>query len=143
MNVDPHIREAQSDEDIRRGFAVMSQLRPHLATEDFTTRVRRLMAGGFRLALLEDVGKVRAVAGFRLTENLSVGRFLYVDDLVTDEAVRSHGHGSRLLAWLEETARDAGCAQLVLDSGVQRFDAHRFYLRAGYAIRSHHLSRML
>ncbi|OBS08059.1 GNAT family N-acetyltransferase [Acidihalobacter prosperus] len=137
------IREAHSDEDIARGFAVMSQLRPHLAADEFVTRVRRQMAGGFRLALLEDEGDVQAVAGFRLNENLAIGRFLYVDDLVTDQTARSQGHGRRLLEWLEQTAREAGCSQLVLDSGVQRFDAHRFYLRAGYAIRSHHLSRML
>ena len=40
---------------------------------------------------------VLAVAGFRALENLSAGRVLYVDDLVTDEARRSAGHGAQLL----------------------------------------------
>ena len=93
---------------------------------------------GYRLALLSEDSRVRAVAGYRLGENLAWGRFLYVDDLVTDDSQRSSGHGAGLLAWLRETASEAGCDELHLDSGVQRFDAHRFYLRHGMKIASHH-----
>jgi len=45
--------------------------------------------------------------------------------------------------WLEAVAREDGCGQLHLDSGVQRFDAHRFYFTRGMAIRSHHFGRDL
>jgi len=38
---------------------------------------------------LRRTAAVRAVAGFRFGENLGVGPFLYVDDLVTAEAGRS------------------------------------------------------
>lgn len=137
------VREAQTDEDIHRCYAVLRQLRPHLVADEFIPRVRRQMSSGFRLAMLEVESRVCAVAGFRIIENLSIGRHLYVDDLVTDEAGRSQGFGAAVLAWLDATARRAGCLQLVLDSGVQRFDAHRFYLRAGFAITAHHLTRKL
>jgi GNAT superfamily N-acetyltransferase len=63
---------------------------------------------------------------------------LYVDDLVMDEAARSSGYGKRLLHWLVQRARDEGCQTLELDSGVQRFDAHRFYLTERMFISSHH-----
>jgi hypothetical protein len=43
-----------------------------------------------------------------------------------------------LFDWLVGEARAAGCQSLELDSGVQRFDAHRFYLRNRMAISSHH-----
>lgn len=95
------------------------------------TRVQRQMADGYRLAVLSVDNSVKAVAGYRIMENLAWGRFLYVDDLVTDTAARSQGHGKALLAWLAEQARQNGCAQLHLDSGAQRKDAHRFYLREG------------
>ncbi|WP_231940862.1 GNAT family N-acetyltransferase [Acidihalobacter aeolianus] len=137
------VREAQTDEDISRCYAVMRQLRPHLVADEFIARVRSQMTSGFRLAMLEEESRVCAVAGFRIVENLSIGRHLYVDDLVTDEAGRSQGFGTAVIAWLDETARRTDCLQLVLDSGVQRFDAHRFYLRAGFAITAHHLTRKL
>ena len=78
---------------------------------------------------LDSAGAVRAVAGYRYYDKLHSGRNLYVDDLVTDSDDRSRGYGGKLLAWLNDEARAHGCVQLELDSGVQRFDAHRFYFR--------------
>lgn len=121
------IRTADSDADIDRCFPVMSQLRPHLERVAFVETVRRQGEAGFVLAYAEVKGVVEAVAGFRLIDNLVGGRVLYVDDLVTDASARSRGHGAALLEWLSERARGAGCQFLELDSGVQRFDAHRFY----------------
>lgn len=134
------IRFAISDADVASCFPVMVQLRPHLREEEFVTRVRDLERNGYRLALLEAGGRVQAVAGYRILEMLSRGRFLYVDDLVTDEAVRSQGHGAALLDWLHEQAREAGCRLLDLDSGVQRTGAHRFYFGRRMHIASYHFS---
>jgi GNAT superfamily N-acetyltransferase len=63
--------------------------------------------------------------------------------VVTDEAARSRGHGGALLAWLVDQARSADCRSLELDSGVQRFDAHRFYLTNRMAISAHHFRLVL
>jgi GNAT superfamily N-acetyltransferase len=127
----PTIRIAETPAEIEQCFPVMAQLRPHLEREEFIARVQRQMADSYRLAYLSAGSSVIAVAGYRITENLAWGRFLYVDDLVTDQAARSRGHGKALLAWLTRHARQNGCAQLHLDSGAQRKDAHRFYLREG------------
>ena len=116
----------------------MRQLRPSYTAGDFVTRVRLQEQGGYRLAMLVEDSRVVAVAGYHLGENLAWGRFLYVDDLVTDDAQRSKGHGARLFEWLRASAGEAGCDELHLDSGVQRFEAHRFYLRHGMTIASHH-----
>jgi GNAT superfamily N-acetyltransferase len=129
---------AQSDEDIGRCFAVMLQLRPHLAEAEFIARVRRMQREGFHLAFLDDAGAIRAVAGYRYYEKLHSGRNLYVDDLVTDSDDRSRGYGGKLLAWLTDEARANGCVQLELDSGVQRFDAHRFYFRERMHVSAYH-----
>ena len=132
------VRLAESDEDIAGCFPVMSQLRQHLQRDQFVPRVRLQEQTGYRLTLLEDEGTVKAAAGFRVIENLFSGRMLYVDDLVTDERERSKGYGKQMLDWLIERARKEGCHSFELDSGVQRFDAHRFYLSNKMIISSHH-----
>ena len=129
---------AQSDDEIARCFPVMLQLRPHLVEVDFLPRVRRMQKEGFHLAFLESAGAVRAVAGYRYYDKLHSGRNLYVDDLVTDPDDRSRGYGGKLLAWLTDEARAHGCVQLELDSGVQRFDAHRFYFRERMHVSAYH-----
>ena len=137
------VHVAGSDPQILACFPVMAQLRPHLDGSTFVGRVRRQMESGYRLAYVEDASRVAAVAGFRILECLAWGKFLYVDDLVTDERLRSKGHGRELLCWLAAHAREKECEQLHLDSGVQRFGAHRFYLREGMDITSHHFGMKL
>jgi GNAT superfamily N-acetyltransferase len=134
---------AQSRKEILRCYPVMAQLRPHLSESDFLERVERQAREGYALAFAEDAGRVVSVAGFRLANSLAWGRFLYVDDLVTDERERSKGYGRELIAWLIEHAKASACDQFHLDSGVQRFGAHRFYLKTGMDITCHHFGMKL
>lgn len=135
------IAVAETPADIARCFEVMRELRTNLTTmEEFLDRVQRQEKEGYRLAYLEAGGAVRAVAGYRLYDLLFSGRTLYVDDLVTRAEDRSLGLGGRLFDWLVAEARREKCAALTLDSGVQRFGAHHFYLMKRMRIDSHHFS---
>lgn len=129
-----------TDAEIDRCHPVMAQLRPHIARADFVARIRRQMAQGYELACVVEDETPVAAAGFRQLENLAWGRFLYVDDLVTDTTRRSTGCGTLLLEWLLDEARRRNCDALHLDSGVQRFAAHRFYLRHRMSLSSHHFA---
>jgi GNAT superfamily N-acetyltransferase len=132
---------ATTDADIADCFDVYVQLRQHLKNpDDLVARVRRQQADEFQLALIRVDGPVAAVAGFRIYENLFAGQHMYVDDLVTDAKCRSSGLGHEMMEWLIAYAKKHGCEQLHLDSGVQRFEAHRFYLRERMHITSHHFA---
>lgn len=124
-----------------QALAVLQQLRPHLDAARWQ-QVRTDPVGQQpRFSVVTDDGVVGAVAGWRLLAQSTSGRTLYVDDLVTDAAVRSRGHGALLLTYLRGRAGEAGASMLSLDSGVQRYDAHRFYLRERMSITSHHFTR--
>ena len=106
----PEVREMVSDEEAAATFPTMRQLRPHLEEGEYVEQVGRMREAGYRLAAaLDEEGRVSCVAGFRVQEFLYTGRHLYVDDLVTDEAARSGGHGKRMLDWLIGEARRSGC----------------------------------
>ncbi|MCB1211978.1 MAG: GNAT family N-acetyltransferase [Verrucomicrobiales bacterium] len=141
MNLE--IIEAVEELTVRRCAPVMRELRPQYDEEALVQRVLMQLTQGFRLVGAVAVGEIRAVAGFRILENLAWGRFLYVDDLVSCEADRGAGHGSALIDWLVAEARRLGCDQFHLDSGVQRFGAHRFYLHKGMDINCHHFAMTL
>jgi len=134
------IRRAASDEEILGCFEVLAQLRPALERSALLPAVRRMEAHGFRLAFVLDDDAVRAVAGYRITEMLRTGTMMEIDDLVTDAGSRSGGYGRALFRWLLEEARSAGCSVVELDSGVQRHEAHRFYLRERMHILGYHFS---
>lgn len=133
-----NIRVATTDTEIAACYPVMRELRPHIAEEQFLPRVRSQENAGYRLVYVSTSNIVVAVAGFRIGENMAWGRFLYVDDLVTLAEHRSKGYGATLLSWLRQQAAKEGCAQMHLDSGTQRQQAHRFYEREGMAMASFH-----
>lgn len=137
------IQLATTDAAIDACFPVMVQLRPQLNRTDFVARIRTQMQSGYHLAFLAQQGTVTTVAGFRLGESLSWGRYMYVDDLVTDIAHRSRGFGAKMLAWLTAYARDHGCEQFHLDSGLARTDAHRFYQLEGLPAVAYHFAKAL
>jgi GNAT superfamily N-acetyltransferase len=137
------IELATSVAQIERSFAVIVQLRPDLKKAEYVQRAQRQEESGYLLACLEQAGKVKAVAGFRLGETLWRGKHVYVDDLVTDQEERSKGYGALLFEWLVAYARRQGCNFLDLDSGVHRRDAHRFYFARGMHISSFHFSLAL
>lgn len=132
------IRQVHTDLEIDQCFAVMAQLRPHLKQDEFVKLVRIQMQDSYRLVCAMDIDVVVAVAGYRISRSLSWGKYLYVDDLVTDTARRSEGIGKKLLCWLLDEARRNGCSQFHLDSGTQRKDAHRFYEREGMEMLAYH-----
>ena len=133
------VRTLTTDEDILAARGVMRQLRPQISEADYLSTVRRMMqTDGYLQAAVFDGDTVVAVAGYRFMETLYAGRTLYLDDLNTDDTRRSRGYGKALMDWLKREARERGCVQLQLDSGVQREQTHRFYFREGLTINCYH-----
>ncbi|MCC7075280.1 MAG: GNAT family N-acetyltransferase [Deltaproteobacteria bacterium] len=138
------IKIVETDAELRKTHRVMAQLRPHLNEEQYVAQVKRQQQGEhYHVVALYDDGEVRAVGGFRLGTSLAWGDYVYVDDLVSDETQRSHGHGATLLEWMGRYGKERGCVAMHLDSGVQRHAAHRFYLRERMDIVFYHFKKAL
>jgi GNAT superfamily N-acetyltransferase len=127
---------------LRKAEAVHRQLRPDMPPE-YAAKMERVFAGGGRMCVAVEGAKVAGVAVYRVYENTWAGRQLYVDDLVTDEPARSQGVGRTLLGYLERKARSLGLANLCLDSGTHRQQAHKFYFREGMVVTSFHFAKKL
>lgn len=118
---------------LARAEGVHRQLRDRLPA-DYAARLAAVFAGGARMTLAVAGEVVNGLALWRVVENTYEGRRFYVDDLVTDAALRSRGVGRFLLGALQARARALGCDVFTLDSGSHRTAAHRFYFREGLVI---------
>jgi len=138
------VRHARTESDLRRCFPALAELRPHVRETEFVGRIRRQQAAGYHLVFLAPPRQPAVtVAGYRVLECLMWGRFLYVDDLVTQSRQHSRGWGQQMFQWLIREARRLKCTELHLDSGVHRFAAHRFYLGQRLDITCHHFAMKL
>ena len=134
---------AVTDAQVEACYPALRELRPHLDARSFVRIVREMQRDGYQLAALIVGGQVTAVAGFRIKRTLFCDKFLYVDDLATLSTEQSKGYGKVVLDWLRERARAENCAELRLDSGLQRTDAHRFYQRNGLESGAFHFRQIL
>jgi ribosomal protein S18 acetylase RimI-like enzyme len=132
------IQLAATDRHILDCFPIVQQLGRNLTIETFLPQVQCQQQQGYQLAfgIIDD--QVIAIAGFQIAESLAWGKFLYIYDLAVDEPRRSQGQGQQLFEWLVNYGQQQCCTQIHLDSGVQRFAAHRFYHRQGKRIVNHH-----
>jgi GNAT superfamily N-acetyltransferase len=117
---------------LARAEGVHRQLRQHLP-DDYTGKMARVLKDA-RMAMVVKNEAVLGLAVYRWHENTFDGLKFYIDDLVTDDMQRSRGVGHVLVAHLEAVAKKMGASGLVLDSGTQRTQAHKFYFREGFVI---------
>jgi GNAT superfamily N-acetyltransferase len=127
---------------LKRAEGVHRQLRTALPA-GYESKMKRVFAGGARMCVATEGDAVRGVAVYRISENTFEGLHLYVDDLVTDEKLRSKGVGHALMEHLRDLARAADCEACTLDSGTQRAQAHKFYFREGMVVTSFHFRKPL
>jgi GNAT superfamily N-acetyltransferase len=135
------IKIAKSEEDILKCWEVLLALRPHLQKEIFVATLKEMFTEGYTLAYIEEDGNAAAAVGFRYLQFLYNGKHLYIDDLSTLPASRGKGYAGKLLDFVTEQAKANGYKVVALDSGYQRFDAHRLYLNKGFTLNCHHFSK--
>lgn len=141
------IRELEAA-DTRLAHAAIAELRPHVRDDldAFVAQINEAQRGqGYRLfgSFVPDHHDAVGVVGFRPVVSLAWGNVLYIDDLSVRAEYRGRGHGRSLLSAVETEAATLGAVAVHLDSGHQRYDAHRLYLAGDYQIRSHHFVRPL
>lgn len=129
--------------EIARCFSVFTHLRADLEKEEFIRRVQLQSEEGYEIAYIESGFEIVAAAGFRILHFLAWGRVLYLDDLITRPDLKRSGYGSALIEWIAAHGKKNACQEMHLDTGYQRHDAHRLYLKAGMNLNCHHLSKAL
>ena len=102
--------------------------------ESFAQRLGNLLARTEHIVLVAEVAPGRAIGwlhGAEL-ESLEFGRRCEILGLVVGTAHRGQGVGRRLVAAVEEWARQRDLEQMAVRSNVGRTESHPFYERLGY-----------
>lgn len=133
--MDVLIREARLS-DAPQLAILTTQLGYPATTAEMEERLPSLLLSSEHLVAVAADGHDRAVGWMQATERrvLESPPFVQIAGLVVLEECRGAGIGAQLLRHAEEWARRRGVGLVRLRSNVQREEAHRFYLGAGYSI---------
>lgn len=127
------IKHLDTKNEIESCFRLMKVLRPKMeSSSDFVDQIIRQQKESYRILAIEDEGKIIALAGYREVENTVHGKFIYIDDLVTDPDFRSRKLGRELLQHISNIAEEKFKDNVVLDTGIANVQAQKFYYREGF-----------
>lgn len=130
--------------EIESCFNLMRVLRPKLESpSDFVEQILRQQQAKYRILAIEEQGNIVALAGYRETENTIYGKFIYIDDLVTDPDFRSQNMGQTLLKHISDIAQEKRMKNVVLDTGIANSLAQKFYSREGFLAQGMHFVKSL
>ncbi|MBD0332618.1 MAG: GNAT family N-acetyltransferase [Chitinophagaceae bacterium] len=137
------IKQATEKEDFLNCWPVVKELRPHLSPEQYVEMVLQMLDETYQIVFIEEDGNAVSFCGFRYTTMFHRGKCIYIDDLCTLPSARGKGYAATLLNYVIEKAKAEEVQSVHLDSGHQRFDAHRLYLNRGFNITAHHFALTL
>ncbi|HUH42597.1 MAG TPA: GNAT family N-acetyltransferase [Sulfurimonas sp.] len=129
------IRELDLKE-LQMAYEVLSELRTTLSYDEFEDLIYEMRSIEYKMFGVMDGEKLITYAGVAIQTNLYDKRHLFIFDLVTSQRFRAKGYASMMLEYLNDYAKMGMCKNIVLSSGFQREDAHKFYENSGFVKKS-------
>lgn len=132
------IHIAKTPSDLEKLYPLLAELRTHLTYESFLDIYHHAHKNDqYELVGFFEEDNVIALIGYRVLYDFVRGRHLYIDDLITNEIVRSQGLGAKVLEFAEEKARELKCTGgLRLCAGIENAGGIKFYEKNGWKARA-------
>jgi len=118
-----------------RAEPIHRHLRPQIP-ENYLVRMKEVFATGAEMAVAMEGDELCGVVTFRVTTNTMTGKKITNEDLVADPNTRSKGVGKALMDFVKQEGLARGCVSIELESGTAREQAHKFYFREGFTIKT-------
>lgn len=122
-----YVKELLNKEDLLKGFSLIKQLGASLVEETYLGLIEEMKKEGYKMFGLYEGEEVVSIAGVSKLRSLQYGKYVCVNELVTDVNERSKGYGQTLLSFVNQWAKENGCDVVILSSSIQRVEAHKFY----------------
>lgn len=129
-----------TEEEIKDCYKILHQIRDDLSESDFFKTISKQIKNGYKVAYVIENNQVICVAGFTIGQKLSWGKYIYIEDFVSEKGSKSCDAAKALWDFIKIYAMQQECDSIHLDSSVQRYEAHKFYLNQDMKIDSHHFS---
>jgi GNAT superfamily N-acetyltransferase len=137
------IKEIKGLPDMLAQHSLIRLLNPALTLAYYEELLQQMLQNGYRMVGAFQGTLCVGLSGFWVSAKLYSGKYLEVDNFVVEASYRSQGVGKLLSDWMLQEASRLGCATVMLDAYVTNSDAHRFYFREGFHIKSYHFFKSL
>lgn len=137
------VREIKTDAEWNAMYRLIKQLNKSMTPAKYERLLADMKPRGYRCVGAFMDGKLVGVSGFWVSVRFWCQKYIDIDNVVVDEAIRSKGIGAKMIAWIEKEGRRQKCDMAMLDCYTTHHQSHRFYFREGYSILGYHFTKDL
>ena len=113
------------------------------SNEILTVRFTEMFSQNYECFGIFDEGEMIGVCGLWFMTRHYAGRSCEPDHIFINEAYRGKGVGKQLFKFIYKYAAEKGCETSELNSYVNNYRSHKFYLNEGYDIKGYHFLKKL
>jgi ribosomal protein S18 acetylase RimI-like enzyme len=129
INEDINYKFITKKQELSQAYFILKEIRDNQPFSSFIKLHKIMEAEGYKMFVIFDGDELCTIATINIRENEHYGKFLYIYDLITKQEKRSCGFGSLMISKLNKYAKNNLCKYLVLNSSIDKIDAHNFYER--------------
>jgi GNAT superfamily N-acetyltransferase len=131
-------------EEVFEYFSLLQELAEHFTTIDqLKLSIPKLIKDEAKFVGVKENGTKIGFCLFYYSTKISNYKVCVIETLIVSKNHRSKGIGSKVMDLVEEQAIKDGCDAIELTSATFREDAHKFYFKNGFSIKSFGFSKAL
>jgi ribosomal protein S18 acetylase RimI-like enzyme len=140
--IEPIIRLLQSNE-LELTLPLIQLLNPGLEEQVLLDRMRQMPDYGYHCVGVFQGDKLVGCCGFWILMKYYAGKHLEPDNVMIHPDYRNLGLGEKMIAFVEQFAREQDCEALELNVYVSNLAGQRFWTRQGFNTIGHHMQKKL
>jgi GNAT superfamily N-acetyltransferase len=135
-----HFQFVEEDE-IHSVIPLLKLLNPKLSDELLKQRLDEMLTQGYKCIGIFDGDALIGACGLWILTKYYVGRHIEPDNVVILPEYRSRNIGSQLMEWIDDYARENGCAASEVNCYIGNEKAHKFWKKQGYEVIALHFQK--
>ncbi|CAM3815187.1 GNAT family N-acetyltransferase [Flavobacterium branchiophilum] len=136
------IQELTTIDEMLEQFELIQLLYPKMNRTTYREHLQAMLPNGYSQIALFDNQTCLGLTGCWFSTKLWTGKYLEIDNFIVHPASRSLGVGKKIIAFVEQKAKELNCNFIVLDAFTGNFAAHKFYYNHGYHPRGFHFVKI-
>lgn len=121
-----------SKEELSQAYEILMEIRDNQSLDDFCTMFYFMKEDGYKMVGLYDNNELITITNIKLDFSSYYGKYVYIYDLITKEDKRSQGFGKKMIKYITSLATSFDCDNIVLNSLIDKVEAHKFYQRENF-----------
>jgi GNAT superfamily N-acetyltransferase len=130
--------------DAKKIYSIISLLQlldKNISEEVLKVRLDEMIKQGYLCVGIFDQEKLIGICGLWILTKYYVGKHIEPDNIIILPEYQNKNIGTKLMAWIDNYAREQGCVASELNCYVGSKDAHRLWKKEGYEVIALHFQK--